>query len=295
MPGMNKLDTAKRAQILSMLVEGSSIASTARVADVSPNSVSKLLLEAGKACEAFHDREVRGVKARRIQADEIWSFIHAKQKNVATAKAAPAEAGDCWTWTALDADTKLIVSFLCGGRDASYAKDFMQDVASRLATRLQLTTDGHRAYLDAVEGAFGADIDYAMLIKHYGEPVGALGRYSPGECKGAEQRRVEGRPDQAHVSTSYVERQNLNFRMGMRRFTRLTNAFSKKFEPHYAMVCLYTVFHNYVRIHKTLKCSPAMAAGLSKTLWSMTDMVAMIDTAASAPNRPRVYKVIISK
>jgi IS1 family transposase len=295
MPGMNKLDTAKRIQILSMLCEGSSMNSIARVVDVSPNTVAKLLEEAGRACEAFHDREVHNVQSKRVQCDEIWSFIHAKAKNVATARAAPEAAGDCWTWTALDADTKLIISYSCGSRDAEYANEFMQDVASRVANRIQLTTNGHRPYLEAVEGAFGAAIDYAMLVKHYGEPVGALGRYSPGECTGAEQRRVEGHPDKAHVSTSFVERQNLKFRMGMRRFTRLTNAFSKKLEPHYAMVSLYTVFHNYVRVHKTLKCSPAMAAGLSKTLWSMADLVAMIDAAAPAPNRPRVYKVRNSK
>ena len=295
MPGMNKLPSAKRAQILSMLCEGSSMNSTARVAGVSANTVAKLLEEAGKACEAFHDKEVRNVRSERIQCDEIWSFVHAKQKNVASARAAPEGAGDCWTWTALDADSKLIIAYDCGGRDASYASAFMQDVADRLATRVQLTTDGHKAYLEAVEGAFGADVDYAMLIKHYGEPVGALGRYSPGECTGTEQRRVEGRPDPKHVSTSYMERQNLNFRMGIRRFTRLTNGFSKKLEPHYHMVCLYTAYHNFVRIHKTLRCTPAMAAGLTTTLWSMDDLVAMIDAQAPAPNRPRVYKVRISK
>jgi len=292
---MNKLPSAKRAQILSMLVEGSSMHSTARVVGVSFNTVAKLLEEAGRACEAFHDREVRYVQAKRVQCDEIWSFIHAKAKNVAGAKAAPEGAGDCWTWTALDADSKLIIGYHCGGRDADNANEFMQDVADRLATRVQLTTDGHRPYLDAVEGAFGANIDYAMLVKQYGAPVGSLGRYSPGECIGTEQRRVEVRLDQAHVSTSYVERQNLSLRMGMRRFTRLTNAFSKKLEPHYWMVSLYTVFHNFVRIHKTLKCTPAMAAGLSKTLWSIDDLVAMIDTAAEPPKRPRVYKVRISK
>jgi len=294
MPGMNKLPSAKRAQILAMLCEGSSMHSTARVTGVSFNTVAKLLEEAGKACEAFHDKEVRNVQSKRIQCDEIWSFCYAKAKNVASAKSAPEGAGDLWTWTALDADSKLIIGYLCGGRDADYANDFMQDVASRLAGRVQMTTDGHKAYLEAVEGAFGADIDYAMLIKQYGEPVGALGRYSPGECIGAEQRRVEGRPDKAHVSTSYVERQNLNLRMGMRRFTRLTNAFSKKVEPHYWMVCLYTAFHNFVRIHKTLRCTPAMAAGLTKTLWGMDDLVAMIDAQAEAPKRPRVYKVRIS-
>jgi IS1 family transposase len=290
MPGMNKLDTAKRVQILSMLCEGSSMNSIARVADVSPNTVAKLLMEAGKACEAFHDQNVRDVQSKRVQCDEIWSFCYAKQKNVEKAKAAPQRAGDLWTWTALDADTKLIISFLCGGRDAAYANEFMQDVADRVSSRVQLTTDGLKSYLEAVEGAFGADIDFAQLVKMYGDAPSLAGRYSPAECTGIKKTQVEGRPDPAHVSTSYVERQNLNFRMGMRRFTRLTNAFSKKVEPHYAMVCLYAVFHNYVRIHKTLKCTPAMAASLTKTLWSMTDLVAMIDAASEAPKTRGPYK-----
>ena len=290
MSDMNKLPSAKRIQILSMLCEGSSMRSISRVVDVSINTVSGLLVDAGKACARHHDETVRNVRSKRIQADEIWSFCYAKQKNVATAKAAPEEAGDVWTWTALDADTKLIVSYLIGGRDAGYAHEFMQDVAGRLANRVQLTTDGHRAYLDAVEGSFGADIDYAMLIKHYGEPVGALGRYSPGECTGVDLRRVEGRPDLAQVSTSYAERQNLTMRMSMRRFTRLTNAFSKKAENHAHMVALYTTWYNFVRQHKTLRCSPAMAAGLSKTLWSMTDVVALIDAQAEAPKSRAPYK-----
>jgi len=286
MRGMNKLPSAKRAHILSMLMEGASMRSVSRLADVSINTVAKLLEDAGHACETFHDAKVRGVKAKRVQCDEIWSFCYAKQKNVSGAKAAPDQAGDIWTWTALEADTKLIVSFLVGGRDAGYAHEFMQDVASRLATRVQITSDGHRAYLDAVEGAFGADVDYAQLVKIYGEtPESVKGRYSPAECIGASKQRVEGRPDPAHISTSYVERQNLTMRMSMRRFTRLTNAFSKKAEPHYHMVCLYTVWYNWVRIHKTLRVTPAMAAGLTTTLMDMEDVVALIDAQAEPAKR----------
>lgn len=287
---MNKLSIAQRAQILTMLCEGSSMRSVSRIADVSINTVAKLLADAGAACEAFHNKAVRNVRSKRVQCDEIWSFCYAKQKNVAAAKAAPDGAGDVWTWTALDADSKLIVSFLVGGRDAGYATEFMDDVASRLANRVQLTTDGHKSYLDAVEGAFGAAVDYAMLVKLYGETTSAPGRYSPAECTGIKKTRIEGKPDPKHISTSYVERQNLTMRMSMRRFTRLTNGFSKKVESHADMVALYTVWYNFVRQHKTLRCSPAMAAGLSATLWSMEEVVKLIDARAAKPNRPAVYK-----
>ena len=286
----NKLPLAKRVQILSMLCEGSSMRSISRVVDVSINTVSALLVDAGKACIEHHDRTVRGVASKRVQCDEIWAFCYAKQKNVETAKAAPEEAGDVWTWTALDADSKLIVSYLVGGRDAGYASEFMHDVASRLANRVQMTTDGHKAYLDAVEDAFGADIDYAQLIKLYGDSPGPAGRYSPAECTGIKKTRIEGKPDKAHVSTSYVERANLTMRMSMRRFTRLTNAFSKKAENHTYALALYFTFYNFVRMHKTLRCSPAMAAGLSDKLWSMEDVVALIDARAEAPKARGPYR-----
>lgn len=288
---MNKLPLAKRVQILSMLCEGSSMRSISRVADVSINTVSKLLVDAGKACATFHDDTVRGVTSKRIQCDEIWSFTYAKAKNVATAKAAPEEAGDTWTWTALDADSKLIVSWLVGGRDSEYAMAFMDDLRSRLANRVQLTTDGHRAYLEAVEGAFGGDVDYAMLVKLYGAaPESFKGRYSPAECIGARKDRIEGNPDKAHVSTSYVERQNLTMRMHMRRFTRLTNAFSKKFENHVHMVALYTVWYNFVKMHKTLRMTPAMAAGVTDRLWSMEDVAALVEAAAPKAGKRGHYK-----
>jgi IS1 family transposase len=215
---------------------------------------------------------------KRCQVDEIWSFTYAKQKNVATAKAAPAEAGDTWTWTAIDADSKLIVSYLVGGRDSEYAKAFMDDLAGRLANRVQLTSDGHKAYLEAVEGAFGAEIDYAMLVKLYGaSPESAKGRYSPAECTGIRKRRIEGDPDPKHVSTSYAERNNLTMRTHMRRFTRLTNAFSRKVENHAYAVALHMMYYNFVRLHSKLRMSPAMAAGVSDRLWEIDDIVALVE------------------
>lgn len=290
MPGMNKLPATKRAQILTLLCEGMSLRAVSRAADVSINTVTKLLVDAGKACSAFHDAQVRGVKARRIQCDEIWSFTYAKEKNVSSARAAPAGSGDTWTWTALDADSKLIVSWLVGGRDAEYAAAFMDDVASRLANRVQLTTDGHNAYLGAVEGAFGIDVDYAMLVKHYGESPEAEKRYSPAICTGCTKTAIKGRPEAKHVSTSFVERQNLTMRMHMRRFTRLTNAFSKKVEHHAHMVALYAVWYNFVRIHKTLRVTPAMAAGVTDRLWSMEELAAMVDATLPAPGRRGPYR-----
>lgn len=287
---MNKLDNAKRSQILNMLVEGSSMRSISRVCDVSINTVAKLLADAGKACAAFHDEHCRDVKAERVQCDEIWSFTYAKQKNVAAAKAAPEEAGDTWTWTGIDADSKLIVSWLVGGRDAEYALEFMTDLRSRLANRVQLTTDGHKAYIQAVVEAFDADVDYAQLVKIYGAaPESAKGRYSPAECTGIKKMGYIGKPLFADVSTSYVERQNLTMRMSMRRFTRLTNGFSKKLESHCDALALYFFHYNWCRIHKTLRVTPAMAAGISGTVLDWNTILGAVD-ALNAPKKRGPYK-----
>jgi len=288
---MRKLPAKDRAQILHLLCEGQSIRAVTRITGASKNTVVKLLVDAGKACMAYHDANVRNVRAKRVQVDEIWSFVYAKAKNLPEAKAAPDGAGDTWTWTALDADSKLILSYFVGGRDSECAMWFMDDLRSRLANRVQLTSDGHKAYLEAVEGAFGSDIDYAMLVKLYGvAPDSAKGRYSPAECIGARKTRIEGDPEPKHVSTSYVERNNLTMRMHMRRFTRLTNAFSKKVENHAYAVALHMTYYNFVRIHSKLRMTPAMAAGVSDRLWEIGDIVKLVEGAEPAPKKRGIYK-----
>ena len=274
---MNKLSRAARAQILGLMVEGMSIRAISRTTGASKNTIVKLLEDAGEAFSDYQDGTMRGLTCKRIQVDEIWAFVYAKAKNVEGARAAPEGAGDCWTWLAIDADTKLIPSSYIGSRDAETAQHFIGDLAMRLANRVQLTSDGHKPYLEAVEQSFGAAVDYAMLVKHYGTPVGPIGRYSPGECIGTEQRRVEGRPDPAHISTSYAERANLTLRMGSRRFTRLTNGFSKKLENLGHAVALHFMYYNFGRIHQTLRCTPAMAAGVTGQLWELADMVKVLE------------------
>lgn len=283
---MNRLSSRDRADILNLLCEGMAIRSIVRVKGISKNTVVKLLADAGAACQAYHDAHVRNVNSRRIQADEIWSFCYARQKNVASATAAPKDAGDVWTWTAIDAESKLAVSWLVGGRDAGYAAEFRNDVAERLANRVQMTKDGHKAYLEALEGAFGADVDYAQLVKLYGASDPEH-RYRPAICIGARQQAVTGDPDPKHISTSYVEGQNLTLRMSMRRFTRLTNAFSKKVENHAHMVALHFTNYNFVRVHKTLRVTPAMEARVTDRLWEMSDIVELIEAREERQDRKR--------
>jgi IS1 family transposase len=270
---MNRLSLESRAKILGLLVEGNSLRAITRLTGASINTVTKLLVDLGRACAKYHDDHVRNLKVRRLQCDEIWCFVGAKAKNVTPEKEAEGW-GDIWTWTALDADTKLCVSYLVGGRDAIWAEDFMEDCARRINSRVQVTTDGHRAYLEAVEGAFGMDVDYAQLQKIYGAPTDAeQRRYSPAKCIGADMKVVSGNPDPKHVSTSFVERQNLTMRMGMRRFTRLTNGFSKKVDNHAHMVAIHFMYYNFARVHKTLRVTPAMEAGLSDHIWSLEEIV----------------------
>ena len=272
---MNRLSTAKRVAVVSALVEGCSIRSTVRMTGVSKNTVAKLLVALGAACTKFQDETLRNLSCKRLQCDEIWSFVGGKDKNLSTEKK-EAGLGSVWTWTAIDADTKLIASWLVGSRDAGSAYEFMQDVAGRLRGRVQFTTDGHKPYLEAVEAAFGMDIDYAMLQKIYGAEAGSETRYSPAVCIGCKQENITGSPDPKHISTSYVERQNLTMRMSMRRFTRLTNAFSKKVENHAAAVALYFMYYNFGRVHQTLRVTPAMEAGVATHVWSVTEIVSLL-------------------
>ena len=289
---MNKLDRKTRAQILHLLCEGQAIRAITRLTGCSKNTVAKLLVEAGHACAAYQDKHLRHLTCQRIQMDEIWSFVYAKNDNVKKAKAAPPTAGDVWTWTAIDADTKLMISWLLGARDTDAALSFVNDLRSRLTNRVQLTSDGHRPYLTAVDAVFGDDVDYAMLVKIYGADPQAEIRYSPAKCIGAERKPKIVNPDDKHLSTSYVERQNLTMRMHMRRFTRLTNAFSKKVENHAAAIALHTMYYNFVRIHQTLRVTPAMAAGVADKLWEVSDIVTMLEQWELANFKPEYQFVV---
>ncbi len=273
---MNVLKQSKRTQVIAALAEGVSINATCRMTGVAKHTVLKLLKDLGCACAEYHNAAVRNLKVRRIQCDEIWAFVYAKQKNVTEEQMAKG-AGDCWTWTAIDADTKLIISYALGDRGIKTAQFFMHDLASRISNKFQLTTDGHRVYVDAVENAFGSDIDYAMLVKIYGMPSDVTeSRYSPATCIGCRTAEIAGTPDPDHISTSYVERQNLSMRMGMRRFTRLTNGFSKKLENHGHAVALYFMHYNFCRVHKTLRVTPAMEAGLTDHVWTIEELLGLM-------------------
>lgn len=273
---MNRLPIETRARILGLLVEGTSLRATSRLCDVSINTVTKLLLDVGRAVTDYQDQTLRGLNCRRIQCDEIWAFCYSKQKNVPADKKGQFGYGDVWTWTALCADTKLVPSWRVGMRGAGTAFDFIHDLSERLAHRIQLTTDGHRVYLEAIESAFGSEIDYSMLVKLYGaDREGSEARYSPAECIGCRAIPISGRPDPKHISTSYVERQNLTMRMGMRRFTRLTNGFSKKIENHIAAVAIHFMHYNFARVHKTLRVTPAMEAGVADHIWTLEKMAGL--------------------
>ncbi len=273
---MNKLSRSQRVQVINCLIEGCSIRSTVRMTGIAKKTVMRLVLEVGDVCARYQDRVLRNLPCKRVQVDELWAFVYCKQKNVTSmiCEKNP-NAGDIWLWVAMDADTKLVASWMLGDRTINTASVFIEDLAGRLANRIQLTTDGHKAYLEAVEGAFGAEIDYAMLVKIYNEPKseGNQKKYSPGECCGTRMTPITGDPDPVHVSTSFVERQNLSARMMMRRYTRLTNAFSKKLEHHAAAVALNYFAYNFIRINRTLRCTPAMEAGVTKKLWNVADLV----------------------
>ncbi len=298
---MNRLSIEKKAQIVTLLVEGNSLRSCSRIADVSINTVTKLLVEVGTACWDFHNANVVNVKSQRIQCDEIWAFIYSKEKSKPNNINDYEAAGDCWTWTGLDPDTKLMVSYGIGNRDADSANFFMQDVASRMANRIQLTTDGLHSYLEAVTDNFGSQIDFAQLVKIYGkEGDGGNAterKYSPSRFKSAKKTVISGTPDEDHISTSHVERSNLTMRMHMRRFTRLTNGFSKKWENHFYAISLHFMYYNWVKLHKTLRCTPAMAAGLTKRFMSIEDIVRLIPEPIAQKRgsyKPRSTKELIS-
>lgn len=276
---MNRLTRDERAKILHLLCEGSSIRAVTRLTGASKNTVTKLVVDAGKACLDYQNRTFVNLTCKRIQVDEIWSFVYAKALNAPIEKKIAGEAGDVWTWTAIDADTKLIPSWYIGDRSSQSAWEFLTDLRARLSNRIQLTSDGHRAYLVGVAGSFGDDVDFAQLVKIYGKTGSETGvrRYSPPECIGAVPHAVYGDPDPKHISTSFAERSNLTMRMNMRRFTRLTNAFSKKVENHAHAVALHMMYYNFVRIHKTLRVTPAMAAGVTDKLWEISDVVAMLE------------------
>lgn len=287
----NKLSNEKRAQILSCLCEGMGINAATRITGVSKNTVLKLLADAGEACAKYQDEAMKNLTCKRIECDEIWSFVGMKQKNVPAELEGTFGFGDVYTWTSIDAETKLVPCWHVGTRDLDSAKEFISDLASRLANRVQLTTDGHKAYIEAVEEAFGCDIDFAQLVKTYGNEGQSKSdsrRYSPSEFSGSEKHVKMGNPDMKLISTSYVERQNLTMRMHMRRFTRLTNAFSKKLENHMHAISLYFMHYNFVRIHKSLRVTPAMAAGVSATLWEISDIVALIPE--DKPKKRGTYK-----
>lgn len=269
---MRRLSTAKRTQVVAAMVEGCSVASIVRMYGVNKRTVLRLLVDLGKVCAAYHDLTVRGLSCKRIQLDELWAFVGAKRKSV---ERGAQGHGDAWTWTAIDADTKLCIAYHIGTRDIDDAASFIYDLKDRLATRAQVTSDGHRPYVTAIGEAFNGEVDFAQLIKIYGPAT--EGRYSPGECIGTDPRPVFGRPDPAHISTSYVERQNLTVRMSTRRFTRLTNAFSKKIENHEASVQLFYFFYNFMRVHQTIKRTPAMAAGLADHAWTAAELVNLLE------------------
>jgi len=275
---MNRLSTADRVRVVTALVEGNSLRGTARITGVARMTIEKLLRDIGDACAEYHNAHVHGLTSKRIQCDEIWSFVGAKQKNATPEKKA-AGWGDCWTWTAIDADSKFVVSYAIGPRVPSVARNFIADVAARLTNRVQITTDGLRVYVDAVERAFGDDVDYAILDKYYGFAVETGARYSPARFRGAQRAVIHGKPDPRHISTSYVERNNLTVRMHNRRFTRLTNAFSKKLEMHTHSIALHFMYYNFCRIHQTLRVTPAMEAGLSDHAWSLDELVGLLDAS----------------